>query len=114
MSQKNTVASREQSGGLTAGTVIAADTIVVVAPSPQDAKSEIQDRWITAIYGQSVQEDGHRIVGVGANEEWERAQQGWERVVVEDADGSRHHLKIADASVSGGFIVLMKLRTEPG
>jgi len=48
-----------------------------------------------------------------ANDESDRvALEGWEHVVIEQTDGSLVQLKIADHPTVGGYLLLLKRRSE--
>jgi TIR domain len=76
---------------------------------------EIVDLWVNMEY---LQKSGliEKLKADGYDVYWERAMdeatridlEGWEHVIVERPDGTRARLKIRDAPILGGYIVLLK------
>jgi hypothetical protein len=75
----------------------------------------IVDKWVNLAYPEkagitaSLAREGYDVRWRTANEENELVDlQGWERVLLDEVDGSRVRLKIHDHPVIGGYLILLK------
>jgi hypothetical protein len=77
--------------------------------------AEIVDHWVNMEYPQKLglieklKADGYDVYWERATDEATRIDvEGWEHVIVERPDGTHARLKIRDAPIVGGYIVLLK------
>lgn len=88
-------------------------------PHPQSIPHEAPtDKFVSVEYVEEAKicerltREGYRPYWAAANDEHQRVDLlGWERVVIDNADGSRSYLKIHDHPVIGGYLILLKKRT---
>jgi hypothetical protein len=87
--------------------------------APRREAVQIIDKWVNTSYPENagilqeltVQGYDHRWST--ANEESERVDlQGWEPVLLDQADGTKARLKIHDHPVVGGYVVLLKRKKK--
>jgi hypothetical protein len=86
---------------------------------PHGATPPITDKWVNMSYPekagivQALKAQGYQLRWTTANEEAEKIDlQGWEPVLVDQADGSKARLKIRDHPFVGGYVILLRKRTS--
>lgn len=85
------------------------------------SRANIVDKWVSLGYEHKagivngLKEQGFELGWVSADREAEKIEfGGWDYVLIEQPDGSRARLKIHDAPVIGGYLVLLKKRKPSG
>jgi len=80
-----------------------------------DASAPLIDKWVNYSYPENagiteaLKSEGYQLRWTTANEESQRIDlQGWEPVVLDQADGTRARLKIHDHPVVGGYLILLR------
>ena len=88
--------------------------------APRSEAVKIVDKWVNLAYSekagitQELTGQGYDLRWSTANEESERVDlQGWEPVLLDQADGTKARLKIHDNPVVGGYLVLLKKKKKP-
>jgi hypothetical protein len=83
--------------------------------SNRELGAEVVDKWVNLSYVENagitkqLTDQGYDLRWTAANEESERVDlDGWEPVVVDQADGTLARLKIRDHPVIGGYLILLK------
>lgn len=83
--------------------------------SRREAGVQIIDKWVTLSYPEKagitreLTGQGYNLRWTTANEESEKLDlQGWEPVLLDQADGTKARLKIHDHPVVGGYLILLK------
>jgi hypothetical protein len=83
--------------------------------SPRRDAVQIVDKWVNLAYPEKsgitekLTAEGYDLRWRTANEESELVDlQGWEPVLVDQADGTRARLKIRDHPVIGGYVILLR------
>lgn len=78
---------------------------------------DVEDKWVSLEYLQksgiakALDEQGFELHWSSADKEAERVEfGGWERVIIDQAEGKKARLKIHDHPAVGGYLVLLKKR----
>jgi hypothetical protein len=75
---------------------------------------QIVDKWVSPAYAEKAgitTEEGYEFCWSSANQESEKVDlDGWERVLLNQPDGTLARLKIQDNPVVGGYLILLKRR----
>jgi len=83
--------------------------------SPRRTAAQIGDKWVNLSYPenagitQRLTAEGYDLHWTIANDENEKVDlQGWERVLLDQPDGTKACLKIRDHPVIGGYLILLR------
>jgi len=92
----------------------ALDLVGRTAPR-RDVSVPLIDKWVNLSYPdkagltEALKSEGYELRWTIANEESQRVDlQGWEPVILDQADGMRARLKIHDHPVVGGYLILLR------
>ena len=81
----------------------------------RDVTAPVIDKWVNLSYPETagitraLKSEGYELRWTTANQESEQVDlQGWEPVILDQADGTRARLKIRDHPVVGGYLILLR------
>ena len=96
----------------------ALDLVRKTAPR-RDVTAPLIDKWVNLSYPekagitQALKSEGYELRWATANEESEKVDlQGWEPVLLDQADGTTARLKIRDHPVVGGYVILLRKKSS--